>query len=53
MALEQERGDRTQQVDTDRRRDDRYEVASQPTVRGGRRTENVTHLAGSGPQHSK
>jgi hypothetical protein len=53
MALEKERRDRAEQVNTDSHQDDRHEVIPQPTMRGRRRTENVTKLAGSGPQHSK
>jgi hypothetical protein len=40
------------QVNTDRRHDDRHEMVPQSTMRGRRRPENVTKLAGSGPQHS-
>jgi hypothetical protein len=53
VALEQERRDRAEQVNTDGHHDDRHEVIPQPTMRGRRRAENVSKLAGSGPQHSK
>jgi len=53
VALEQERRDRKQQVNTHGRHDDRHELIPQPTMRDRRRAQNVTKLAGSGPQHSK
>jgi hypothetical protein len=53
VALEQERRDCTQQVNTHGRHDDHHELIPQPTMRDCRRAQNVTKLAGSGPQHSK
>jgi hypothetical protein len=53
VALEQERRDRKQQVNTHGRHDDRHQLIPQPTMRDRRRAQNVTNLASSGPQHSK
>jgi hypothetical protein len=53
VALEQERRDANQQVNPHGRHDDHHELIPQPTMRDRRRAQNVTKLAGSGPQHSK
>jgi uncharacterized protein YjbJ (UPF0337 family) len=51
VALEQKRRDRKQQVNTHGRHEDHHELIPQPTMRDRRRAQNVTKLAGSGPQH--
>lgn len=53
MALEQKRGNGAEYVDTDGRHGDCDEMVAQPTMRGGRRTDNVTNLAGGRPEYAQ
>jgi hypothetical protein len=52
VALEQERRDRAEQINTDGHHDDRHEGVAQPTMRGCSRAENITKLARTDPTRS-